>query len=54
MNDPKPRRYHGLEPFAKVDRELLRLVPASAAVPAAAAKEQNDDYNDEKRVGIHL
>jgi hypothetical protein len=30
-----------------------RLVPASAAVPAAA-KQQNDDQNDEKRGGIHV
>jgi hypothetical protein len=31
------------EVFANVDREQLRLVPASATVPAAAAKQQNDD-----------
>jgi hypothetical protein len=31
-----------------------RLVPASTAVPAAAAKQQNDDYNEEKRGGIHM
>ena len=53
-NNPTPMRYHRLEAFANVDREQLRLVPASAAVPAAAAKQQNDDYDDEKRVGIHL
>jgi hypothetical protein len=31
-----------------------RLVPASTAVPAAAAKQQNDKDNYEKRGGIHV
>jgi hypothetical protein len=30
------------------------LVPASTAVPTAAAKQQNEKYNDEKRGGIHV
>ena len=30
------------------------LIPAAPAVPAAAAKQQNDKYDDEKRVGIHV
>lgn len=30
------------------------LVPASTAVPAAAAKQQYEKHNDEKRGGIHL
>jgi hypothetical protein len=30
-----------------------RLVPASSAVPAAAAKQQHKNYNDEKCGGIH-
>jgi hypothetical protein len=34
--------------------DQLRLVPASTAVPAAAAKQQNEKYNDEKRGGIHV
>jgi hypothetical protein len=34
-------------------RDQPRLVPASTAVPAAAAKEQNEKYNDEKRGGVH-
>ena len=29
------------------------LIPAAPAVPAAAAKQQNDKYDDEKRGGIH-
>ena len=32
----------------------VNLKPASTAVPAAAAKQQNDKYNDEKRGGIHV
>ena len=35
-------------------RANLRLVPASTAVPAAAAKQQNDKDNYEKRGGIHV
>jgi hypothetical protein len=31
-----------------------RLVPASTAVPTAAAKQQNENYNDEKRGDIHV
>jgi hypothetical protein len=38
---------------AKATRDQPRLEPASAAVPSAA-KHQNDDYNDEKRGGIHM
>src|ERR1700730_8328685 len=30
-----------------------RLKPASPAVPAASAKEENKNYNDEKCLGIH-
>ena len=30
------------------------LIPAAPAVPAAAAKQQNDKYDDEKRGGIHM
>jgi hypothetical protein len=30
------------------------LKPAAPAVPAAAAKQQNDKYDDEKRGGIHV
>jgi hypothetical protein len=30
------------------------LIPAAPAVPAAAAKQQNDKYDDEKRGGIHV
>ena len=30
------------------------LIPATSAVPAAAANQQNDKYNDEKRGGIHV
>ena len=30
-----------------------RLKPASAAVPAASAKDENKNNNDEKRLGIH-
>jgi hypothetical protein len=30
------------------------LEPASTTVPAAAAEQQNENYNDEKRVGIHV
>ena len=44
-----------------IDSSLTRLnsrspplVPTSTAVPAAAAKQQNEKYNDEKRGGIHL
>jgi hypothetical protein len=29
------------------------LIPAAPAVPAAAAKQQNDQYDDEKRGGVH-
>ena len=29
-------------------------VPPSAAIPAAAAKQQNENYNDEKRGHIHV
>lgn len=32
----------------------LRLEPASTAVPAAAAEQQNENYNNEKCVGIHV
>ena len=32
----------------------VNLKPASTAVPAAAAKQKNDKYNDEKRGGIHV
>jgi hypothetical protein len=32
----------------------LKSVPASTAVPAAAAKQQNDKDNDENRRGIHV
>ena len=38
---------------AKATRDQPRLEPASAAVPSAA-KQQKDDYNDEKRGGIHM
>jgi hypothetical protein len=31
-----------------------RLKPAAPAVPAAAAKQQNDNYDDEKRGSIHV
>ena len=34
--------------------DQLPLVPASTAVPTAAAKQQNEKYNDEKRGGIHV
>jgi hypothetical protein len=30
------------------------LIPAAPAIPAAAAKQQNDKYDDEKRGGIHV
>jgi hypothetical protein len=30
------------------------LIPAAPAVPAAAANQQNDKYDDEKRGGIHV
>jgi hypothetical protein len=30
------------------------LIPATSAVPAAAANQQNDKYDDEKRGGIHV
>ena len=30
-----------------------RLKPASPAVPAASAQEENKNNNDEKRLGIH-
>jgi hypothetical protein len=30
------------------------LKPAAPAVPAAAAKQQNDEYDDEKRGAIHV
>jgi hypothetical protein len=30
-----------------------RLKPASSAVPAASAKEENKKNNDDKRLGIH-
>jgi hypothetical protein len=30
-----------------------RLKPASPAVPAASAKEDNKNNNDDKRLGIH-
>jgi hypothetical protein len=39
---------------AKATCDQPRLVPASTAVPAAAANQQNDKYNDEKRGGIHV
>ena len=29
-------------------------IPAAPAVPAAAANQQNDKYDDEKRGGIHV
>ena len=31
-----------------------RLEPASTTVPAAAPEQQNENYNDQKRVGIHV
>jgi hypothetical protein len=31
-----------------------RLIPASATIPTAATKQQDDENNDEKRGGIHL
>jgi hypothetical protein len=31
-----------------------RLVPASAAVPTAAADQQQNDDNDQKCLGIHI
>src|ERR1700730_17513386 len=36
------------------DRPCYYLEPASTAVPAAAAKQQNHNYNDKKRVDIHV
>ena len=30
------------------------LIPAAPAVPATAAKQQNDKYDDEKRGAIHI
>src|ERR1022692_4880862 len=39
---------------AKATCDQPRLVPASTAVPAAAANQQNDKHNDEKRGGIHV
>jgi hypothetical protein len=35
-------------------RPCYYLEPASTAVPAAAAKQQNDNYNHKKRVDIHV
>jgi len=34
-------------------RPACRLKPASPAVPAASAKDENNKNNDEKRLGIH-
>jgi hypothetical protein len=34
--------------------EFPLSVPTSTAVPAAAAEQENEKYNDEKRGGIHL
>jgi hypothetical protein len=31
-----------------------RLEPASTTVPATATKQENENYNDKKRVGIHV
>jgi len=31
-----------------------RLVPASAAIPTAAADQQHNDDNDQKCLGIHI
>jgi len=44
-----------LQPAKSVSQVLMRdsLEPASTAVPAAAAEQQNENYNDKKRVGIH-
>ena len=32
---------------------LCDLIPAAPAVPAAAANQKNDEYDDEKRGGVH-
>jgi hypothetical protein len=34
--------------------KVVNLIPATPAVPAAAANQQNDKYDDEKRGGIHV
>jgi hypothetical protein len=39
--------------FNWLDDKFRCLIPAAPAVPAAA-KQQNDNYDDEKRGGIHV
>jgi hypothetical protein len=39
--------------FSRHGHPACRLKPASPAVPAASAKEENKKNNDDKRLGIH-
>jgi hypothetical protein len=42
-------------PKADMDAVInLFLVPASAAVPAATKQQNEDQNNDEKRIGVHV
>jgi hypothetical protein len=40
--------------MATSQRAFRCLIPAAPAVPATAAKQQNDKYDDEKRGAIHV
>ena len=49
-----PDRRHTLQTVIDFAAGFYALIPAAPAVPAAAAKQQDDKYDDEKRGGIHV